>query len=50
MLYTGMAMGYADESAPINQWRAPRLNVDEFLVAEGFVLPGERGASDRDAP
>ena len=36
MLYSGMAMGIADESHPINDWRAPRTNVDEFAVFEGF--------------
>lgn len=41
MLYTGMSMGYADESAPINQWRAPRSNVDEFLITDGFAPPAK---------
>jgi hypothetical protein len=44
MLYTGMSLGYADEAAAINQWRAPRMDVDEFLVMEGF----EPGTGDRE--
>ena len=36
MLYTGMSLGYADEDAPINKWRAPRSDVGDFLVTEGF--------------
>ena len=37
MLYTGMSLGYADESAAINRWRAPRMDVADFLVADGFA-------------
>ncbi len=29
-LYCGMAVGHADEAAPINQWRTTRAAVDEF--------------------
>lgn len=36
MIYSGMALGYADESAPINQWRSPRAPVDEFATFDGF--------------
>jgi nitroreductase len=36
MIYSGMALGHADESAPINQWRAPREAVDAFATFEGF--------------
>lgn len=36
MIYSGMALGYADETAPINQWRAPRAPVDEFATFDGF--------------
>lgn len=36
MLYTGMSLGYADENAAINRWRAPRMNAADFLVTEGF--------------
>ena len=44
MLYTGMSLGYADETAAINQWRAPRMDVAEFLLTEGF----EPESSDRE--
>jgi nitroreductase len=36
MLFCGMALGYADPAAPINQWRAPREEVDGFAVFAGF--------------
>ena len=36
MVYSGMAMGYSDDSAPINQWRSPRAPVDEFASFDGF--------------
>lgn len=36
MIYSGMALGYADESAPINAWRSPRAVVDEFATFSGF--------------
>ena len=29
MLYCGMAVGYADENNPINQWRTDRADMDE---------------------
>jgi hypothetical protein len=31
-----MAMGYADASAGINQWRSPRIPTDEFATFDGF--------------
>jgi nitroreductase len=31
ILLCGMALGYEDTSAPINQYRTPRLNLDEFV-------------------
>ena len=37
MIYSGMAMGYADESAPINQWRSPREPLDGFATFSGFA-------------
>jgi nitroreductase len=37
MLYTGMSLGYADETAAINRWRAPRMDVADFLVTDGFA-------------
>lgn len=30
MIYCGMALGYADESAPVNRLRSERAGVDEF--------------------
>jgi nitroreductase len=37
MVYSGMAMGYADETAPINQWRSPREPLDAFASFSGFT-------------
>ncbi len=31
-LYCGMAVGYADESQPINQWRTDRAPLEEFVT------------------
>jgi nitroreductase len=36
MVYSGMSVGYADEAAPINQWRSPREAVENFAVFTGF--------------
>jgi len=36
MLYCGMALGYADENAPVNALRSERASVDEFATFEGF--------------
>jgi nitroreductase len=36
MIYSGMALGYADESAPINSWSSPREALDNFASFEGF--------------
>jgi len=36
MIYSGMALGYADETAPINQWRSPRESLDAFATFSGF--------------
>lgn len=36
MLYCGMAIGYADESAAINRWRTDRVPVEEFTQFRGF--------------
>ena len=37
MIYSGMALGYADEAAPINQWRSPREPLDAFATFSGFA-------------
>jgi nitroreductase len=36
MIYCGMALGYADASAPVNQLRSDRAPVDEIAVFKGF--------------
>ncbi len=36
MLFCGMALGYADASAPINSWRSTREPVETFATFEGF--------------
>jgi nitroreductase len=37
MVYSGMALGYADASAPINQWRSPRAPLADFATFSGFT-------------
>jgi len=37
MIFCGMALGYADDHAPINSWRAPREPVDAFATFAGFA-------------
>lgn len=37
ILFCGIALGYADEAAPINGWRAEREPVDAFATFEGFT-------------
>ncbi len=36
MVYCGMALGYADESAPVNKLRSDRAPVDEIATFRGF--------------
>jgi nitroreductase len=36
LVYCGMALGYADEAAPVNKLRSDRAEVDEFARFEGF--------------
>ena len=36
ILFCGIALGYADEAAPINRWRAEREAVEVFATFEGF--------------
>src|SRR5579864_4786294 len=36
MLFSGMALGYADESAPINQWRTRRDPLEIWCEMRGF--------------
>ncbi|WP_129641959.1 nitroreductase [Peristeroidobacter agariperforans] len=36
MLFSGMALGYMDEGAPINSLRTERAALDEFATLQGF--------------
>jgi len=36
MLFTGMAIGYEDVEAPINQWRAARVPLEDFAEFMGI--------------
>ena len=36
MVYCGMAMGYADPDAPVNNFRMPRAPVEEYCRFHGF--------------
>jgi nitroreductase len=36
MIYCGMALGYADETAPVNSLRSDRAPVEEFASLRGF--------------
>jgi hypothetical protein len=36
MIYSGMALGFGDERAPINQWRSPRAPLDNYATFTGF--------------
>ncbi|MFN3658071.1 MAG: nitroreductase [Pseudolabrys sp.] len=36
IIYSGMALGYADETAPINAWRSPRAPLDAYATFDGF--------------
>lgn len=36
ILFCGLALGFADEAAPINNWRAPREPLDAFATFSGF--------------
>jgi nitroreductase len=38
LLFCGMALGYADESAPINCWRSTREPLDAFATFSGFSV------------
>ena len=37
ILFCGIALGFADEDAPINRWRSEREGVDAFARFEGFA-------------
>jgi nitroreductase len=36
MIYCGMALGYADESAPVNSLRSDRAPLEEIVTFQGF--------------
>lgn len=36
ILFTGLAIGYADTDAPVNNWPVQRANVDDILEWQGF--------------
>jgi nitroreductase len=36
MIYSGMALGYADETAPVNTLRSDRAPLDEIASFRGF--------------
>jgi nitroreductase len=36
ILFCGIALGFADEAAPINRWRSDREPLDAFATFEGF--------------
>ena len=36
ILFTGLAIGYADEGAAVNQWPVPRVGLDEVIDWQGF--------------
>ena len=36
ILFCGLALGYADETAPINRWRAPRAPLESYATFTGF--------------
>ncbi|HET7849060.1 MAG TPA: nitroreductase [Pseudolabrys sp.] len=37
IIYSGMAVGYADETAPINGWRSPREPLQVYATFTGFT-------------
>jgi nitroreductase len=36
ILFTGLAIGYADDGAAVNQWAVPRVALDEVIDWQGF--------------
>ncbi|HEY2755986.1 MAG TPA: nitroreductase family protein, partial [Pseudolabrys sp.] len=36
MIYSGMALGFADEAVPINSWRSPRAPLEDYATFMGF--------------
>lgn len=36
ILFTGLAIGYADENAAVNNWTVPRADIDDVIDWQGF--------------
>jgi nitroreductase len=36
MIYSGMSLGLADDAAPINSWRSPRVPLEDYATFTGF--------------
>ena len=36
ILFSGLAIGHADEEAPVNRWPVPRVGLDEVIDWQGF--------------
>jgi len=36
MIYSGMALGRADDKAAINSWRSPRAPLEDWASFDGF--------------
>jgi len=36
MAFAGMALGFADKAAPVNQWRTPRAAFEDVVTMRGF--------------
>jgi len=37
ILFSGLAIGYADEAAAVNQWPVPRADIEEAIDWRGFA-------------
>ncbi|WP_432768505.1 MAG: nitroreductase [Sphingopyxis sp.] len=37
ILFTGLAVGYADDAAPVNQWSVPRVGLEDVIDWQGFA-------------
>ena len=46
MFFCGMALGYMDESAPINTLRTERAQLDEFATLRGFDYRAPRACRE----
>lgn len=36
ILFSGLAIGYADDTQPVNRWPVPRAELDEVIIWQGF--------------